>query len=263
MSAPLGYFSDDSVVDYPELNKCPDCETFFADLHCPICGKECPEEMRAGNRKPVKVKKKRRTGGSGRVQFVPWYLSTWFTVLMLIVQPIIGLILTWAGYWKKHWKILATVLVVLSYTGFSILGGMLGLVGVIQDLFEKPPVNTEMSRSDYIAMCEVIDTEAVYRRPDDFDGQYIRAEVTVKAVLTDLYDYEGKNNLYYHCAVEEADGTQRMFLVRDWQPEDYRINLVAGDRITVYGQVGGNTEVMHEGGTVKAPCIHMRFVALR
>ena len=25
--------------DYPELNKCPDCETFFASDNCPICGR--------------------------------------------------------------------------------------------------------------------------------------------------------------------------------------------------------------------------------
>ena len=61
MGADLGFFAEDRERDFPELNKCPDCETFFADANCPICGKECPEEFRAGNRKPIKQKKRRRT----------------------------------------------------------------------------------------------------------------------------------------------------------------------------------------------------------
>ena len=103
MSADLGFFAEDRERDFPELNKCPDCETFFADANCPLCGKECPEEFRAGNRKPIKQKKHRRLSGNGRVQFVPWYHTVWFIVLMLIVQPLVGLILTWTGVWKTHW----------------------------------------------------------------------------------------------------------------------------------------------------------------
>ena len=121
MGTPMGYFDDDAR-DYPELNKCPDCETFFADLNCPLCGKECPEAFRAGNRKPVKVKKQRRRG-SERVQFVPWYFSTWFIILMLVVQPIIGLVLMWAGGWRKPAKIVVTVLLVLAYFSSLITGG--------------------------------------------------------------------------------------------------------------------------------------------
>lgn len=63
MSANLGFFAEDRERDFPELNKCPDCETFFADANRPICGKECPEEFRAGNRKPIKQKKHRRSSG--------------------------------------------------------------------------------------------------------------------------------------------------------------------------------------------------------
>ena len=34
-----------SNMDHPDLNKCPDCECFFAGERCPLCGKLCPEEM--------------------------------------------------------------------------------------------------------------------------------------------------------------------------------------------------------------------------
>ena len=115
MGRNLGYFADDTPQDFPHLNKCPECETFFESLHCPLCGKLCPEEMRAGNRKPVKQKKGRRSSGNGYVQFVPWYLSTWFIIAMCIVQPVVGLVLTWMGYWKKGWKIAVTVILLLPY----------------------------------------------------------------------------------------------------------------------------------------------------
>ena len=90
MGANLGFFAEDRERDFPELNKCPDCETFFADSNCPLCGKECPEEFRAGNRKQIKQKRHHRPSGNGRVQFVPWYYSAWFIVLMLIFSPPVG-----------------------------------------------------------------------------------------------------------------------------------------------------------------------------
>ena len=37
-------------LDRPDLNKCPDCGCFFSSDNCPLCGKPCPEEMRAGNK---------------------------------------------------------------------------------------------------------------------------------------------------------------------------------------------------------------------
>ena len=72
MGTPIGFFADDTPQDYPELNKCPDCETYFQTPCCPLCGKECPENMRAGNRAPGRVKRSRRRRGNGRVRFVPW-----------------------------------------------------------------------------------------------------------------------------------------------------------------------------------------------
>lgn len=121
MGTQLGYFADASSVDYPELNRCPDCETFFAAEHCPLCGKLCPEEMRAGNRKKVrKIKKSRRPGN---VRFVPWYLTTPVILVALVFQPAIGLVLLWMGNWSRWLKILATVLcAVWFFAGTALLG---------------------------------------------------------------------------------------------------------------------------------------------
>ena len=67
MGRMLGSYDSDEL-DRPDLNKCPDCGCFFAQDECPLCGKPCPEEMRAGNRKAVKVKKTK--AGSERVSFI-------------------------------------------------------------------------------------------------------------------------------------------------------------------------------------------------
>ena len=51
----LGAFADDEGFDRPDLNQCPDCKCFFEGDNCPLCGKECPENMRAGKRPAAKV----------------------------------------------------------------------------------------------------------------------------------------------------------------------------------------------------------------
>ena len=76
-------------LDRPDLNKCPDCNCFFAGDNCPLCGKECPEEFRAGNREKVKQQKHRRGRGSERVEFISWYHRWWFIILMLFVAPVV------------------------------------------------------------------------------------------------------------------------------------------------------------------------------
>lgn len=129
MSRSLGYFADDTPQDYPELNKCPDCETFFASESCPLCGKICPEEFRAGNRRPVKPGRTRRTNSGWRT-VVPWYHTVWFIIAMLILQPVIGLILTWTSPWRTWAKVLATVVVLLPYLLGYLLGGFTLLLGL-------------------------------------------------------------------------------------------------------------------------------------
>ena len=110
-------------LDRPDLNKCPDCLCFFAGDNCPLCGKECPEEMRAGNRAKVKPKKKKINPNAGRVTFIPWYHSWFFIILMMFVMPIIGIILLCTSPYRTRTKIivLASIVVGIFLLVFVIL----------------------------------------------------------------------------------------------------------------------------------------------
>ena len=81
-------------LDRPDLNKCPDCLCYFAGDNCPLCGKPCPENMKAGNRKVVRpAPKKAYDPNAGRTIFIPWYHSMWFMLIVSLFSPLIGIIL--------------------------------------------------------------------------------------------------------------------------------------------------------------------------
>ena len=256
MGTPMGYFSEDRERDYPDLNKCPDCETFFESLNCPICGKVCPEEMRAGNRKPVKVKKQRYSPrGNGRVEFVPWYLSTWFIILMLFLQPVIGIILMWMSDWRKPAKVILTVLMLLYFFGQFV---MFTTVDLINSIFfpEKIPVDTKLTREEYVESCEELSAETVYREANARVGEFVALTVTVQGVWDDGYAYNTDYTTYLECAVEE-NGRTWSFLIRDYR--DDGVNLAVGDVITVYGQIGGNVSIYAGDREKSGPSINMLY----
>ena len=256
MGADLGFFAEDRERDFPELNKCPDCETFFADANCPICGKVCPEEFRAGNRKQVKQKKHRRPSGNGRVQFVPWYHTVWFIVAMLIIQPIIGLILTWTGVWKTHWKVIVTILVLLPY----LFGGVLGIALSFLDDFSEVtlPVNTSITEEEYRARCEEVDVEELYRHSNDMVGEYVKLTVEIVRIEASIDVYEPTA---YVCKTEK-DGKTWEFIILDYRTDSSAVNFVKGDTVTFWGEVY-NTETFYwEGGSLKAPWIACLYADL-
>ena len=115
MGRMLGAFDNSEELDRPDLNKCPDCECFFAGDNCPLCGKVCPEEMRAGNRKSPKKQKNKRSGGNGRVTFVEWYHSWWFIVLMMIFMPIAGIALLITSPHRTRSKVIFVIIFVAVY----------------------------------------------------------------------------------------------------------------------------------------------------
>ena len=258
MGADLGFFAEDRERDFPELNKCPDCETFFADVNCPLCGKECPDEFRAGNRKPIKQKKHRRTENNGRVQFVPWYHTVWFIVLMLIVQPIVGLILTWTGVWKTHWKVIVTLLVILPYVLMFAGGVIFSFVDSFAEV--TVPIDLELTDDEYRAACVEPDAEALFRNCNDKAGEFVRVDLTVtEGSSTYYYDADSvfmEANVY-RCSIQDGERILEFFVV-DYRQEN-QVRLTIGDKITVFGEVAGEIE----SDVSKLPAIYARFIDLQ
>lgn len=247
------------VTDYPDLNKCPDCETYFAQLTCPLCGRECPPEMRAGNRtlnkKPLRDPYQR---GSGRVTFTPWYFSTPFIIIMFFVQPLIAMILLWLGNWKKKWKIAATALVILiailpflAFWGFYLFFG-----GA-----EEPPVDLSLSREEYIAACETVDPAAFYRDPWGCQGDLLSFDAEILGVHYYADEDFGGPERFYTARISVGESSA-VILLWDYRPEGESLNFVEGDRVTVYGQSAGMRWLKTESHSFEAACLALRYASL-
>ena len=253
----LGAFDNPQELDRPDLNKCPDCECFFAQDECPLCGKICPPEMRAGNRKPPK-KEKRRRDSSGRVTFIEWYHSWWFIILMMFFMPIVGIILLVTSPHKKSHKItftaIACVYMIVSTIGIG------NIIAKIVGIWDKP-VDTSLTREEYIAECVGVDAEEYYRRADSHKGEFVTMELVVKKKITDADGYyEGMDYItYYLC--EDMSGSFTV-MIRDCI-QDEKIGFVAGDVITVYGEAEGNVTVYDmEYVPHTEPCINVAYAIL-
>lgn len=258
MGRMLGAHDPDAVIDRPDLNKCPDCECFFQQLNCPLCGKVCPEEMRAGNRKPVKIKKK-RSSGTGRVTFVEWYHSWWFIALLIVIFPLAGIVLLVTSPHKKWAKttfgvVAAVYLVVSSTIGW----------GAVLDLFGGNEfVDDSLTREEYIAACETVDAESYYRSAENYHEKPVCVTLTVVQKIvgydnTDVYDSDYVT--YYLCRA--LNGAQYEILLRDCQLGDVQ-NLVAGDVITVYG-AGAGTISFDDANfvTYSSPGIYAAYIVV-
>lgn len=244
---------DDEELDRPDLNKCPDCGCFFADLYCPLCGKECPEEFRAGNRKPVRHTRRRRTENTGRVTFIEWYHSWWFIILMLFMFPLVGIILLFTSPHKKSAKI-TVITVGLVYTILTSYGFQYA-IGQFTNLFDRP-VNTKLSREEYIATCETVTPETFYRTPDAYTDQFVTMTVTVIAKVIDSEGYYSNDKYITYYICQDATGSCR-FLLRDCQQGDGQ-NLIVGDTVTVWGEGAGNVRIFGlDGNVYDAPCLNV------
>jgi hypothetical protein len=160
MGRMMGAFDrDNDMLDRPDLNKCPDCGCFFAQDNCPLCGKPCPEEMRAGNRKPPKKEKYKYDNGYRTVQFVDWYHRWWFIAIMAFIQPLIAIILLITSPHPKKHKIIAVIVAVLYWILSTVVSSY------IWDILFKPdaPVDTSKTKEEYVAACEEISPEEFYR----------------------------------------------------------------------------------------------------
>ncbi len=245
MGRMLGSYDSDEL-DRPDLNKCPDCGCYFASEACPLCGKICPEEMRAGNRAAVKPRKRSRLS-SGRVQFIPWYHTWWFIAIMLWWMFPVGVVLFFTSPYSKKTKIILTavaaVVVLLFYGGMALL---------MSGMFDDALVNDDISRPEYIDLCEPMTVEDFHRYYET--DRYITMELTVVEKMTD-----DAGDVYYRCT-DRADGTLSVLLL-DCRLEE-KVNFLSGDIIRVWGESGGMGAVQVGSTPQSHPCLYMAYADL-
>ena len=260
MGRMLGAFDDPEELDRPDLNKCPDCGCFFADDNCPLCGKPCPEEMRAGNRKAVKKTRKKHGGPQYKVTYLDWYHRWWFILLMTVVSPfgIVGIVLLMTSPRKTIAKVIALVLIIVY-----LLSSTFGITGIVQGIRNllNEPVDRSLPESEYIAACEAVDAEAYFRSPTQYEDRFVAVSLTVTGRVTD-YEADAKNAeypTYYVCT--DADGRFTV-LVRDCR-KDASPTLIGGDMITVYGEGAGTVTFLDTYlNEYAGPVINGAFVAI-
>lgn len=260
MGRMLGSFADDEDLDRPDLNKCPDCGCFFESDDCPICGKRCPDYMRAGNRKSQKKKKKKRGGPQYKVAFIDWYHSWWFIILMLFFFPLAGIILLITSPHKKGLKI-TVVAVAALYTILSSIG-ISSIIRWATVHFGDAPVDTSLSRVEYVTACDEISAEDFYRSSSGFESAFVSMTLRVKEKLVDIEGsgYGDKYTTYYVC--EALDGGSFKIMIRDCV-QDGKQNLIAGDMIRIYGEGAGTVTIYDEHYVAhSAPCVYVAYLDL-
>ncbi len=258
MGRMMGAFdSDNDMLDRPDLNKCPDCGCFFAQDNCPLCGKPCPEEMRAGNRAAPKKEKYKYDNGYRTVMFVDWYHRWWFIALMAFIFPLAAIVLLITSPHKKKHKIIAVIIAVL----YSIMTTF--ALPLIIGWFNRPqdPVDTSLTQEEYITACAPVDPEVFYRSPAAYTGKFVSMTLTVKSAFTeaDAYYYDYDYNTYYICSAEDSNRNTFNIIIRDCLQENPR-NFLKDDIITIYGEGAGNITV-HDTEYIphSAPCINMAY----
>lgn len=258
MGRMLGSFADDEELDRPDLNKCPDCNCFFAGETCPLCGKVCPENMRAGNRAPVKHKKRKKSSDSGRVTFIEWYHSWWFIAIMIFFFPIVGAILLATSPYKRSRKILFIVIAVV-YMIISTIG-IGNIISQISDIWNAP-VNDSLSKEEYVSKCIPVTPEDICRSSDGYEDKFVSVKLRIvkKVTYQDKF-YNSKDYVCYLC--ESENGSEYKIVLRDCLLENEQ-RFIAGDVITVYGEGAGECIAYdHEYTEYSAPCLNMAYVAL-
>ena len=251
-------FDPNDRLDRPDLNKCPDCGCFFASEACPLCGRICPEEMRAGNRKPEKKDKSKRVRANDRVMFIEWYHSWWFIIVMMFIFPIAGIILLATSPHKKSSKITFAVIAVIYLLVSTI--GIGTIIHGISNIWNKP-VDTSLDKEEYIAKCQTVDPKDFYRSTDDYTDEFVSLRLAVRQKVVDNNEYfSGEEYCTYYICSTDVEGME--IIVRDCL-QDGTKNFLAGDIITVFGEGAGNITV-YELDTYTAhtaPCVNMAYVS--
>lgn len=237
----MGAFDrDNDMLDRPDLNKCPDCGCFFAQENCPLCGKPCPEEMKAGNRTAPKKQKYKYDNGYRTVMFVDWYHRWWFIALMAFVSPLISIVLLITSPHKRSHKVIAVIAALVLSALYSVAANW--ILGLIYQT--ESPVDTSLTKEEYIAACEEVSPEEFYRNPEKYTDKFVKLDLVVTKTVTSADYYEPT---CYVCT--GANGGDFEIIVYSYLLE-HEQNLLPGDKITVYGEGAGTCSVYDNNGAI-------------
>ncbi len=260
MGRMLGAFDNPEELDRPDLNKCPDCECFFAGDNCPLCGKTCPEEMRAGNRKPPKKTKKHRGSSNGRVTFVEWYHSWWFIILMMFFMPIVGIILLATSPHSKKAKITFIIIGIVYFLISTI--GIGTIIGGIINLFDKP-VDTSLTREEYLAKCEQVTSDDIWHAPEDYRNEFVSLTVTIQGYVDGIDNtyFGGETYRFYICKIG-SNGNEYIYIRNCIQSG--ASNFSVGDKVTFYGEGDGIASIFtYDEDDIEIPCVNAAYAELQ
>ena len=255
----LGYLRDNNDNDIPELNKCPDCGAFFEGDICPVCKKVCPEEMKAGNRKPPK-KRRRREKSNYRSVPTDLFHQTWFIIIALCISKLVGIVLVWTSDWKKWVKVVVTVIAVFGIYIYYILGMLIMNGGNIFHPDDTTPTcyiydtSDSESEEDYKSQCRTVSYSQLMRDPGSCSGLYITGEYTVVKRTEGL---EARSNRFGDF-IFASDGDGHIFAFFDRR--DKGPGVVPGDRITVYGRFIRVAAVDGSGDGQKHPIAYAGYI---
>lgn len=257
-SPQIGYLRDNDDNDIPELNKCPDCGAFFDGDICPICKKVCPEEMKAGNRRPPKKRKKREKSNYRRVP-TDLYHQTWFIIIALFISRLVGIILVWTSDWKKWVKVVVTVIalfgVYICYAvGMVIFGGINGNPDGSRPTEYMYDTSDTESEENYKAQCRPVTYAELMRDRTGNAGTYIKGEYTV-VKLTEGYEYKSGR---YGDYIFASDSDGHIFAFFDRRSGGG--GIVPGDKITVYGRFFLVSAVEGSGDRQKHPIAYAGYI---
>lgn len=203
--------------------------------------------------------KKNKHASSSRVTFVNWYHSWWFILIMFFIFPIAGIALLVTSPNKKSVKItvavIAAIITLVSYFGIG------NIIWAISDLWNKP-VDTSLSRDEYVATCETVEPNEFYRAPNQYENKFVTLTLTVvdKTVDYDGYYSDRDYTTYYICTDE--DGSRFNILIRNCI-QDGASNFVSGDVITVYGEGAGEQTIYDINyDPYTAPCINAAYATI-
>lgn len=255
----LGYLRENDDNDIPELNKCPECGAFFDGDVCPVCKTVCPEEMKAGNRK-VQKKRKRREKSNYRSVPTDLYHRTWFIIIALFISKLVGLILVWTSDWKKWVKVVVTIVAVFGiYLYYPLSMLIMGNIDAILPgddvptafVYDTSDIETEDA---YKGKCQPIKYSELVRDPNANLGFYLTGDYTVVKVTE---GYESMTNRYGDY-IFASDGDGYVFAFFDRREGGQ--GIVPGDRITVYGRFFRVSAVENSGDNQKYPIAFAGYI---